>query len=182
MTELSLNILDIVQNSLRAGAREVTIEIVESAFSDQLTINIRDNGCGIPEEILETVTDPFTTTRTTRKTGLGLPLLRHHAVLTGGDVSISSSAGKGTEVRAYFGQSHIDRQPLGDIAGVMIILISANPDIDFLYSHQTDSGKYVFSTDEIRRILETDRIDDYMLLQDLRMMIKENIQAIGVSD
>jgi hypothetical protein len=181
MTELSLNILDIVQNSLRAGASEVTIEIVESSPADLFTITVRDNGCGIPEKILDTVTDPFTTTRTTRRTGLGLPLLRHHAMLTGGDVRISSSDMKGTEVRAHFGNSHIDRQPLGDIAGVMIILISANPGIDFLYSHQTGSGKYVFSTAEIRRLLETDRIDDYSLLQDLKMMIQENINAIGVS-
>jgi signal transduction histidine kinase len=182
MTELSLNILDIVQNSLRAEASEVTIEITESAADDLFSITVSDNGCGIPGGILETVTDPFTTTRTTRKTGLGLPLLRHHAVLTGGEVQVSSSAGKGTVVMANFGRSHVDRQPLGDIAGVMIILISANPDLDFLYSHQTDSGKYVFSTVETRKILETDRIDDYALLQDLRMMIKESIQAIGVSD
>jgi hypothetical protein len=182
MTELSLNILDIVQNSLRAGASEITIEIIESAATDLFTITIRDNGCGIPGEILETVTDPFTTTRTTRKTGLGLALLRHHAILTGGEVRVSSAGGKGTEVRAHFGKSHIDRQPLGDIAGVMIILISANPDKDFLYSHQTDAGTYVFSTAEIRKTLETDRIDEYSLIQDLRMMIKENIQGIGVLD
>lgn len=182
MTELSLNILDIVQNSVRAGASLIEISIRESSADDKLELLIRDNGNGIPEYLLSTVDDPFTTTRTTRKTGLGLPLLKYHAQLTGGDIEIKSKEGAGTEVRAYFGLSHIDRQPLGDISGVLIILISANPDIDFLYTHETDNGSYSFSTIETKQALETDKLDDYSLLRDLKEMIKENLSAISVSE
>lgn len=182
MIELSLNILDIVQNSVRAGADMIEISIRESATDDKLELKIRDNGNGIPEHLLGMVDDPFTTTRDTRKTGLGLPLLKHHAQLTGGNIEISSQEGTGTEVSACFGLSHIDRQPLGDITGVLIILISANPDIDFLYTHKTDTGYYSFSTIETKQILEAAKLDNYGLLQDLRKMIKENLSAISVSE
>lgn len=182
MTELALNILDIVQNSVRASASEITIGIVESASADNLELCVKDNGKGIPPEILEVVDDPFTTTRTTRKIGLGIPLLKYHAELTGGNLEIRSAQGKGTELKARFGYSHIDRQPVGDIAGVMIILISANPDIDFLYTHRTDTGEYRFSTAETKKVLETDYLTEYSLLQDLKTMIRENLESIGVSE
>lgn len=182
MTELALNILDIVQNSLRAGACEITIEIAESASSDRLEVSVKDNGRGIAPEILDAVDDPFTTTRTTRKIGLGLPLLKYHAELTGGKLEIITSQGKGTEVKAMFGYSHFDRQPVGDIAGVMIILISANPEIDFLYNHRTDTGEYSFSTAETKKILETAQLTDYSLLQDIKTMIRENLESICVSE
>lgn len=182
MTELSLNILDIVQNSVAAGAGMIEISVSESIKSDMLEMTIRDNGRGIPKHIIETVDDPFTTTRTTRKTGLGLPLLRYHAWLTGGDIEIKSEEGKGTEVKAFFGLSHIDRQPLGDITGVLIILISANPDIDFLYTHRTDTGCYSFSTIETKKMLEIQNINDYGLLRDIGEMIRENLISISVSE
>lgn len=182
MTELSLNILDIVQNSVRAGAGEIMIGVVESASSDKLEVTVKDNGKGISPELLEVVDNPFTTTRSTRKTGLGIPLLKYHAELTGGNVEIRSSQGEGTEVTARFGYTHIDRQPVGDIAGVLIILISANPEIDFLYTHRTDKGEYSFSTVEARKVLETDYLTGYSLLQDLKTMIKENLESIGVSE
>lgn len=182
MTELSLNILDIVQNSVRAGAGRIEIGIRESIAADRLDLRIKDNGCGMTEEFLATVDDPFTTTRETRRFGLGLPLLKYHAEVTGGNIEIESKEGSGTEVSASFGLSHIDRQPLGDIAGVMIILISANPDIDFYYSHVTDTGIYNFSTEELKRELELDKISDYDLLKDVRDMIKENLTVICVSD
>ncbi|HEX2920017.1 MAG TPA: ATP-binding protein [Bacteroidales bacterium] len=180
MIELSLNILDIVQNSIRAGAEEISIEISESKRKDKLEVVINDNGSGIPPEILPTVDDPFTTTRTTRKTGLGLPLLKYHAEITGGRISIESS-GKGTSVKALFGLSHIDRQPLGDIEGVMTILISANPGIELLYKHNTDNGLYSFSTIETKEALGIERFDDYSLLEDIKQMIRENLEDIGVS-
>lgn len=182
MTELSLNILDIVQNSVAAGASLIEIYINESIVEDKLEVVIKDNGRGIPKQIIDTVDDPFTTTRTTRKTGLGLPLLRHHACLTGGDIEIKSEEGKGTEVKAFFGLSHIDRQPLGDITGVLIILMSANPDIDFLYKHSTQAGNYSFSTIEAKRLLEVKKINDYGLLRDIGEMIRENLISISVSE
>ncbi|HEX2967653.1 MAG TPA: ATP-binding protein [Bacteroidales bacterium] len=181
MIELSLNILDIVQNSIRAEADRIEICLTESVKTDRLELKIKDNGKGIPENILSTVEDPFTTTRTTRKTGFGLPLLKHHALITGGDIKIVSTEGSGTEVTAWFGLSHIDRQPLGDITGVLIILISSNPDIDFIYTHKTDTGQYSFSTLEAKMILETERLDNYLLLKDIGEIISENLSALSVS-
>jgi hypothetical protein len=180
MTELSLNILDIVQNSIRAEADEIRIEISENGKNDIFELSVSDNGNGIPAEILSTVDDPFTTTRTTRKIGLGLPLLKYQAELTGGNLSISSN-GNGTVVKARFGLAHIDRQPLGDITGVLIILISSNPGITISYSHTTDTGTYSFSTAEIREALEVEKFD-FSLLQDIREMIESNLESIGVSE
>lgn len=180
MTEISLNILDIVQNSITAGADEIRIEIIEDPGKNKMEITVSDNGRGITASILPTVDDPFTTSRTTRKTGFGLPLLKHHAELTGGSLKITSSE-RGTIVKAVFGLNHIDRQPLGDITGVLIILISANPDIDLLYIHNTDKGAFNLSTVEIKEILETDKINDHSLLEDIREMINANLENISAS-
>lgn len=182
MTTLALHILDIVQNSLSAGASRISISISESKAADLLTIEIDDNGKGIPESMLSRVTDPFTTSRTTRKTGMGLPLLKQAANLTGGDLEITSQEGAGTMVTTRFCLSHIDRQPLGDIIGVLIILIASNPRIDFLYTHKTDSGEYRFSASETREYLETDDLSDYTLLKEIGEMIKENLSQINVSE
>ncbi len=181
MISLSLNILDIVQNSISAGASEIFIGIRELQKTDLYEIEIKDNGCGMPEELLKKVTDPFVTTRTTRKVGLGLSLLKYHAQLTGGDLNIDSTEGSGTQLKATFSMSHVDRQPLGDIAGVMIILIAANPEIDFLYQHITDNGEYSFSTRETKEQLEVETLNDNGLLFDIKEMIIENILEIGVS-
>jgi hypothetical protein len=181
MKALSLNILDIVQNSIRAKANCISIDILESFNTDIYRISITDNGCGIPKEILESVTDPFTTTRTKRKMGLGLPLLKYHAELTGGGLKIDSHLVKGTTVTATFSNKHIDRQPLGDIVGVLIILIAANPGINFLYRHCTDSGDYSFSTSETKECLEVDSLNNRDLLEDIGCMIGENLKQIKVT-
>lgn len=181
MKELSLNILDIVQNSIRARADEISIEIKESAIEDHYQIVIRDNGTGIPESILENVTDPFVTTRTKRRMGLGLPLLKYHAELTGGGLSISSKTGKGTEVNALLSFKHIDRQPLGDIIGVLTILLAANPEINFIYQHKTDMGEYLFSSKETKEYLEADTLNDRNLLEQIGCMIGENLKGIEAS-
>jgi hypothetical protein len=181
MKVLSLNILDIVQNSIRAKADEIQIEIKESLSEDLYRIVVTDNGTGIPEEILENVTDPFITTRTKRKMGLGLPLLKYHTELTGGDLKIKSETGKGTKVSATFSMSHIDRQPLGDIVGVVVILIAANPEINFIYRHITEKGEYRFSSKETKEYLNTDTLYNSSLLGDIGDMISENLKEIEVS-
>jgi hypothetical protein len=178
---LALNILDIVQNSVRARAELITIEITESAVADSYKIVITDNGSGIPEAILAIVTDPFVTTRTKRRFGLGLSLMKYHAELTEGRLEINSEQGKGTVVTAWFKNSHLDRQPLGDIAGVIMILVSSNPGIEFIYRHITDQGEYEFSTIEVKEVLETDKITGQFLLADLREMIKTNLENIAAS-
>ncbi len=182
MITLSLNILDIVQNSVRAKATEIFIGIRESCSKDLYEITVRDNGCGIPEKILDQVTDPFFTTRKVRKTGLGLPLLSYHANLSGGNLKIDSKEGEGTKVTATFSLSDIDRQPLGDICGVITMLIAASPEINFIYSHTTDSGSYSFSSEQTKEFLCTETLNEGTLLPDIREMIGENLRAIGVSD
>lgn len=181
MKTLSLNILDIVQNSIRAMADKITVEIDESESRDQYIITLTDNGTGIPEDILEDVTDPFVTTRTKRRLGLGLPLLKYHAEISGGRLEIESKKGKGTTVRASFINSHIDRQPLGDISGVMVMMIASNPGINFSYRHGTDKGEYVFDTAETKAFLEVEALTDMALLKDIKGMINENLKIINAS-
>jgi len=182
MLTLALNILDIVQNSIRAEASTITIDIGESIKNDFMDIRVSDNGKGMPEELLSKVTDPFVTTRTTRRIGMGLPLLKHQANLAGGDLSIESYQGKGTSTYVTFILGHVDRQPLGDIAGVMTILMSANPGIDFLYSHKTDMGLYDFSSAETKEFLEIDDFSESTLLGDIKELLNSNLIEIGVSD
>ena len=120
MQEISLNILDIVQNSIRAGATLIELKITEDTQKDLFEFSVRDNGCGMSKEMVKRVMDPFVTTRTTRKVGLGISLLRSAAQATGGDVYIESREGEGTLLTAVFSYGHIDRQPLGDIAGTVV--------------------------------------------------------------
>jgi hypothetical protein len=181
MKTLSLNILDIVQNSLRAKALEILIEINESGKEDMYRIIVEDNGKGIPADMLKDVTDPFVTSRTKRRMGLGLPLLKHHAELTGGKLEISSEEGKGTRIEASFSYTHIDRQPLGDITGVVKILVAANPQVNFIYHHTTEEGSYRFSTRETKEYLEVENLNDRELLKEIGNMIDENLSEIKVS-
>ena len=181
MKTLALNILDIAQNSIRAKADQVTISITELLQDDLYRICIEDNGTGIPKEILRNVTDPFVTTRTRRRLGLGLPLLKYHAEITGGSITIRSEESRGTFVQADFSHKHIDRQPLGDIAGVIRLLIASNPGIEFVYKHKTDTGSYCFSTKETKEVLETKELTCQDLLQDIRDMINQNLININVS-
>jgi K+-sensing histidine kinase KdpD len=178
MKELSLNILDIVQNSIRAEADEITISIHESINDDIYQIVIADNGTGIPDEILKNVTDPFVTTRKKRRMGLGLPFLKFHAELTGGGLEIKSEEGKGTEVKASFSFKHIDRQPLGDIIGVLVILMAANQKVNFIYQHTTEKGQYRFSSKETMQYLEIDTLQNRLLLRELSVMISESLKEI----
>lgn len=179
MKELSLNVLDIVQNSIRAGADNIRIEIRESSQSNSLIIKIIDNGSGMDEEILAKADDPFTTSRTTRKIGMGIPLLKYHAELTGGSLKIESKAGVGTAVTAFFTWDHIDRQPMGDICGVYRILLMAEKNIDFEFYHSTDKGEYEFKSSEAKKLLEIKDFEDYSLAMELHNLMKENLSDIG---
>ena len=154
MKELSLNILDVAKNSVKAGATRIVIRIVEA--DGWRTLSIIDNGCGMPPEFVATVTDPFTTTRTTRPVGMGLPLLKLAAEQTGGDLYIESSVvpPTGTTVRATFRIDHLDCVPVGDYAGSVITLIQGSPDIDWLFVYDREDGKNVtLDTAEVRTIL-----------------------------
>ncbi len=181
MKEISLNILDIAQNSVSAKATEIGIKIEESLKKNVLAIHITDNGCGMDEEFLSKVTDPFTTTRTTRKVGLGLPLFKMAAEQAGGEFKIESEKGVGTKVTATFVHDNIDRSPLGDMTGTMISLISMNAELDFVYSHTTDSGKFVFDTKEIRDALGDVPLSEYEVLEWIKQYINEGLASVGAT-
>ena len=153
MQEISLNILDIAENSIRANATLIELIIEEAPSSDIFAFTVKDNGCGMDKEMVERVCDPFVTTRTTRKVGLGISLLKSLAEQTGGGIKLESEVGVGTQIRADFSYSHIDRQPLGDISAVMVSLISMNPTIDFTYTHIFEGKEFLLDTRELRKIL-----------------------------
>ncbi len=153
MKELSLHILDIMQNSITAKATLIRLELEENVTDDFLEFKIIDNGCGMTKEQVSAVIDPFTTSRKTRKVGLGIPLLKTAAEQTGGWLSIESVKGEGTTLLARFGYSHIDRQPLGDMAETMLGLITAYGDIDFVYTHKVNGKGYELDTRQMREML-----------------------------
>lgn len=154
MEDLSLHILDIAENCITAEASRIVIRIAEDKKANLLTVEITDNGKGMEEELLRNATDPFYTTRTTRRVGLGIPLLAQSARESNGDISVKSVKGEGTSIKATFQYDHIDRRPLGDIGQTMIILIMSNPDIDFLYEHKKNDDSYSLDTAEIKEQLE----------------------------
>ncbi len=153
LIELSLNILDIAENSTRAQASLVEIKVNVSKIEDRITIEIIDNGSGMTEEQVTKVVDPFYTSRTTRKVGLGIPFFKLAAESTGGNLIIKSQIGKGTEIIATFGLSHIDRMPMGDITSTIHNLIVYHPETDFIYEYTYEEQSFTLDTREFREIL-----------------------------
>jgi hypothetical protein len=172
MKELSLHILDIAQNSVTANANLIEIKITENSLDDKMTIEIIDNGKGIPNEILKEVTSPFVTSRTNRKVGLGISLFKAAAEMCDGKFEIESTVNKGTKVKAEFKLTHIDRAPLGDMSETIVSLVSANPNIDFNYYYKIDERIFTFDTKAIKRIIEGIPINNI----DILIWIKEYIQ------
>ena len=160
MKELSLNILDLAQNSIKANASQ--LEILLTRAGDWLTIQISDDGTGMSPAFAAEAANPFTTTRTTRKVGMGLPLFKMAAEQTGGTFSLVSQQAQregekhGTTVTATFDTAHVDCEPLGDIAETILTLIQGNPDLSLTYVYRTETGEQTLSTDEMREILGED--------------------------
>lgn len=175
MKDLSMHIMDILQNSTRAGATTIELQILEDTDTDKLTILFKDNGSGMSEEVLSQVLNPFFTTRTTRKVGLGLSLLKQNAELTGGSLEITSTLGVGTEVTVTFGLTHLDRPPMGDLAGTVVLTASAYPNIRFIVHYKTSKIDYVFDTDEINEALDGVSIQEPDIIQYLIEMFRENM-------
>lgn len=170
MKELSLNILDITMNSVKAGASVIEILITETVSALELVI--RDNGCGMTEEVVRQVSNPFYTTRTTRKVGMGIPLLTLAAEQTGGHVSIvsdtkdESPTAHGTTVTAVFDKTHLDFTPLGDMIPTITTLIQGSPDIDFVYRHQMPDREVSLKTADLREVLGQEvSLGEYEVLQ-----------------
>ena len=182
MKELSLNILDITENSVKAGANLIFITLTET--EETLTVSIKDNGCGMPPEFVEQVKDPFCTSRTTRKVGLGIPLLTLAARQTGGDVDIISKTAQmdpqnhGTETKAVFYKNHIDFTPLGNMTETVCTLIQCNPHIDFEYQHTTPVGEVVLSTKQMREVLGEVPLNTYEVISWIREDLTEQYQSV----
>lgn len=152
MKEISLHLLDIAKNSVAAGAGEINLRLTESR-QGEACMEIKDNGKGMSPEFLAEVLDPFTTTRTTRKVGMGLPLLRMMAEQTGGRVEIESAQGQGTTVTAVFDTGHIDCPPLGDLSSSVALLIQGAPDVEWTWHHETPKGTVELDTRQLREVL-----------------------------
>lgn len=148
MEDISSHILDIVENSINADAKNIEIVVEEDKDKDLLLIEIKDDGKGMSKEYKDKVLDPFVTTRTTRRVGLGLPLLSQAAKMSGGELEIETQEGKGTDIKATFGYSNIDRQPLGDLAEAIKILIMTNPHINFIFRYKDTDKNYLLDTRE----------------------------------
>lgn len=179
MKELSLNILDIAKNSTKAQAKNIEITLDENSSSGMLTITIKDDGCGMDKEFLQRVTDPFSTTRTTRKVGLGLPLFKLAAEQSGGSLAIESEVGAGTTVRASFQLDNIDRMPVGDLPGTFVTLVQGDPEVRFVLTCRVDDDEFTADTEEIKEILDGMPITSPQVLVWLSGFITDNLSEIG---
>ena len=179
MQDLSLHILDIAENSVAAGAHLVEIVIEEDTATDRLALDIRDDGAGMDEDLMKKVADPFFTTKTVRRIGLGIPLLKQAAEECEGDFAIISGKGKGTTIKASFRRSHIDRKPLGDVAATLMVLIAGNPDVDFVLEYRADGSLYRFDTKQIREELGEVPVNAPSVLKAIREEIERGIKRAG---
>lgn len=174
MKDIAFHITDIVQNSIRANAERVFIEIALSG--EVLTITIGDNGCGMDKETLQKVIDPFYTTQTTRKIGLGIPFLIQNAEQTGGNVTLKSELGVGTEICAKFITSSIDFPPMGDLPDTLSQLIAGNPSIHTIVYIKNGESDFEISSNDIKEILEEIPIGHPNVFELMKEIFRKNVQ------
>lgn len=178
MKELSLHIMDIAENGITANASLICIHVTEDIKNNLMAIEITDNGKGIPKAMVNLVIDPFVTSRTTRRVGMGLSLFKAAAERCGGTFELESEEGKGTRTRATFLHDHIDRAPLGDMPSTLVSLIAGYPEIDIDYTHMYDGRVFEFDTREIRQELEGVPLSEPAVIQHLKAGIKEELDQI----
>ncbi len=178
MEDLSLHMLDIAENSIRAGSRNIDIKIEINSKNDKLTMEICDDGKGMDQKNKEKALDPFFTTKKNRNFGLGLSLLAEAAKTAGGSLVVDSSPERGTKVKANFKASHIDIKPLGDIPQTIVTLIMGHPDVEINYTHEIDLNKYSFRTKEIKLQLNGIPIYHPKVLSLIKNILKEGITSI----
>lgn len=174
LPEISLNILDIAQNSISAKASLIQIMVETDSEQNLLNVTIADDGKGMTEEMLTAVTDPFFTTRTTRSVGLGIPFFKQAAECTGGNFSVNSFPGSGTTVTAQFHTDHIDCMPLGDVNATVYALVTMNSAIDFVYERRVDGRSFVLDTRQMREILGDVPFDEPEVAEFIRSYLEEN--------
>lgn len=173
MKDLSFHITDIIQNSVRAGSTRITLHITE--YPEYIKIFIADNGCGMDAETIRRISNPFYTTRTTRRVGLGIPFLIQNAEQTGGSVEITSTVGEGTNVTATFNPTHIDCPPWGDLPGTVAMTITGNPQLDIYFSYQKESESFGIATSQLREVLDDIPLSHPKVMLYLKEMIKNGI-------
>jgi len=179
LRELALHILDIAENSISAGASRVEISVKQDFRNDELWISVKDNGKGMDDEMLAKVTDPFITSRTTRKVGLGIPLLKQAAEACNGGMTIESQPGMGTELTAKFQESHIDRMPLGNLADTFLGLLFGTPDVNWVLHYQVDEQVFEFDDSEVKQVLDGMPLTDYRVIEYLTNTIENGINEIN---
>ena len=178
MRDLSLHLLDIIQNSIAADASKIITTIYANQSDDELGIIVEDNGHGMDKELLDKVTDPFVTTRKTRNIGIGIPLLKSSSEMAGGRLDIDSTRGKGTVLKSTFKIGHIDRLPLGDVSDTFVSLIAARPDIEYELKLYNGNESYLFNSFEIKEKLGDVPITEYEVLAWIREFINEGVKTI----
>ena len=183
MRELALHILDIAENSISAGANTIRIAVIENMQDDIMKILIEDDGNGMDDEMVAKITDPFITSRTTRKVGLGLPFYKAAAEACEGSFSIRSKPGLGTTVEAIFKHSHIDRMPLGDIVSTMLTLIIGTPEVHFIFEYQVDGESFIFDDEPIKKTMEGVSLSEPAVMKYIREALQtgiKNIQNVAI--
>lgn len=175
MKELSMHILDIATNSVRAGATQILITVTEDLIHNEFRFDIEDDGKGIPDDILSTIKNPFTTSRTLRKVGLGIPLLDENCRLCDGFLEITSKVGKGTQLKSMMVYNHIDRPPMGDIVNTIIGLMTSNENINIHYKHAYNDHSFEISTKALQEELEDVPLTSISVIQWLREYLTESI-------
>ncbi|MBL8063398.1 MAG: ATP-binding protein [Anaerolineales bacterium] len=183
MREIALHLMDIAENSVAAESRNIHMDVLEDLQADLLKVSVVDDGRGMSEETAKRVLDPFYTTRTTRKVGLGIPLLKLAAEQSQGGLTLESESGKGTRVEAMFQHSHIDRMPLGDVGTTFLTLLVSYPHIHWIFMYQLKDkqgvlNEFVLDDEEIKSALGDVSLTEPDVLRFLRGMIEEGITAL----
>jgi len=176
--ELALHLLDIAENSVAAKAQNITISVNEDHHADRLQMSVIDDGCGMDEATVARVIDPFFTSRTTRKVGLGLPFLKQAAESCNGNMQIISTPGKGTQVKVEFQYSHIDRMPLGDLAGTFLSLLIASPEINWDFNYIVDGKEFRFESLPVTQALQGISLTEPSILTYLRESIESGVAEV----
>ncbi len=178
MRDISMNVMDIAQNSIKAEATEIEITICEYIEHNKFIFSVKDNGKGMSKEFLEKVRDPFTTSRTTRKVGLGIPFMQQMCEMCGGNLELESELGVGTIITATMEYNNIDRPPLGDIPSTIQLTIISNPNIKFIYKHAYNNNEFILNTEELKEILGDVPFDEPEVMQWIKEYIEENLLEI----
>lgn len=176
MREIALHLLDIAENSVTAEASQIIIDVKEDLIADKLTLKVKDNGKGMDEAMLARVTDPFVTTRTTRKVGLGIPLFKAAAETCCGCLQITSAPGQGACLTATFQRSHIDRMPLGDLAGTMLTLVIGHPEVNWIFTYGVNDKTFTFDDRPIKEELDGLPLTEPDVLAFIRQLLQEGIE------